>query len=202
MASHMAGFAATGEAAPPMPARRGAWGIYDVFTTSDGGELFIGVTSDQQWVRFTAAFGLEALAADERLTTNAQRAKERGWLKQALQDVLGTMPKDEVAKRAEACGISWAPVGQPKDLFDDPHLLAGGGLLETAISALGGGAGGLFGLPALPVEFGPGRTRPGLTRQPPRMGEHSAEVLSEAGYKAAEIAAFTASGAIIQAGAA
>ncbi len=202
MASHMAGFAATGEAAPPMPARRGAWGIYDVFNTADGGQLFIGVTSDQQWVRFTAAFGLDALAADPRLATNAQRAKERSWLKEELQQVLGRLPKDEVAKRAEACGISWAPVGQPRDLFDDPHLLAGGGLLQTAISALGGGAGGMFGLPALPVEFGPDRTRPGLTRQPPRMGEHSAEVLAEAGYGPAEIAALTQRGVIVQAEAA
>ena len=84
MGSHMAGTAATGEPPPPMPARRGAWGIYDVFTTGGGGELFVGVTSDQQWARFTAAFGLEALAADPRLATNAQRTRERSWLLPAL----------------------------------------------------------------------------------------------------------------------
>ena len=48
MASHMAGMAVTGLPAQPMPARRGAWAIYEVFTVADG-ELFIGVTSDQQW---------------------------------------------------------------------------------------------------------------------------------------------------------
>lgn len=197
MASHMAGFAATGEEPPPMPARRGAWGIYDVFRTKGEGELFIGVTSDQQWARFCDEFGLAALRADERLATNALRAKARPWLIPALQAVLEGLPQDEVAARCERCAISWAPVGKPRDLFEDPHLLASGGLLQTAISALGGGAGAMVGLPALPVAFGAERARPGLARQPPRMGEHSAEVLAEAGYAPAEIAALAARGIIL-----
>ena len=192
--SHMAGTAATGEPPPPMPARRGAWGIYDVFETARGGQLFIGVTSDQQWQRFTAEFALTALAADPRLATNAQRTRERAWLLPALQAVLGALPQDEVARRCEAAGISWAPVGKPADLFEDPHLLAGGGLLQTAISALGGGE--LVGLPALPLEFGEARARAGLTRQPPRMGEHSRAVLAEAGFAEAEVAAMAAAGVI------
>jgi len=195
--SHMAGTAATGEPPPPMPARRGAWGIYDVFDTAGEGQLFIGVTSDQQWVRFTEAFGLAELAADARVATNAQRAGARSWLIPALQEVFLRHPQDEVARRCEAAGISWAPVGKPADLFDDPHLAAGGGLLQTAISALGGGA--MFGLPALPLEFGEDRDRAGLRRQPPKMGEHNAEVLGEAGFTAAQIAALAESGAIVAA---
>jgi crotonobetainyl-CoA:carnitine CoA-transferase CaiB-like acyl-CoA transferase len=200
MGTHMAGLAATGEPPPPMPARRGAWGIYDAFTTAGGGQLFVGVTSDQQWVRFTEAFGLAEMAEDARLATNAQRTKERSWLIPALQDVLSRYPQEEVARRCEAAGISWAPVGQPADLFEDPHLLSGGGLIQTAISALGGGA--MFGLPALPVEFGEERDRAGLARQPPRMGEHNGEVLAEAGFAAAEITALAAAGVIAAAPAA
>ena len=52
MSTHMAGMIATGLEARPMPARRGAWAIYEVFNTAGGGQLFIGVTSDQQWTRF------------------------------------------------------------------------------------------------------------------------------------------------------
>jgi crotonobetainyl-CoA:carnitine CoA-transferase CaiB-like acyl-CoA transferase len=200
MGTHMAGLAATGEPPPPMPARRGAWGIYDAFSTAGGGQLFVGVTSDQQWVRFTEAFGLAEMAEDARLATNAQRTKERSWLIPALQDVLSRYPQEEVARRCEAAGISWAPVGQPADLFEDPHLLSGGGLIQTAISALGGGA--MFGLPALPVEFGEERDRAGLARQPPRMGEHNGEVLAEAGFAAAEITALAAAGVIAAAPAA
>ena len=46
----------------------------------------------------------------------------------------------------------------------------------------------LAGLPALPLEFGSDRRRPGLRLRPPRIGEHNADVLSEAGFTGAEIA--------------
>ena len=48
---HMAGEAATGEAPPPMPVRRSAWGVYETFATRDGERLFIGITSDPHWTR-------------------------------------------------------------------------------------------------------------------------------------------------------
>jgi len=67
-----------------MPARRGAWAIYEVFKTADGGQLFIGVTSDQQWTRFVEEFGLRELAVDPRLATNVMRLAERSWLIPAL----------------------------------------------------------------------------------------------------------------------
>src|SRR5829696_7070191 len=60
MSTHMAGMAATGLDARPMPVRRGAWAIYEVFDTQDG-QLFIGVTSDQQWARFVEEFSLQEL---------------------------------------------------------------------------------------------------------------------------------------------
>src|SRR5215831_1320888 len=100
MASHMAGMAATGLPAQPMPARRGAWAIYEVFAVADG-ELFIGVTSDQQWTRFVAEFGLHDLAADPRLATNLMRSQQRSWLIPALGDVLAKLPQAEVARRCE-----------------------------------------------------------------------------------------------------
>ncbi len=194
MGSHMAGLAATGEPPPPMPARRGAWGVYDVFATAGGGQIFIGVTSDQQWLRFCGAFGLDVMAEDPRLATNALRAAARDWLLPALGEATAALPEEEVARRCEAAGISWAPVGKPADLFADPHLLAGGGLLRTAIAAMGGGE--AVGLPNLPLEFGAGRARAALSRQPPRLGEHSAAVLAEAGFNASEIAALVASGVV------
>jgi crotonobetainyl-CoA:carnitine CoA-transferase CaiB-like acyl-CoA transferase len=196
MSTHMAGMTATGLDARPMPARRGAWAVYEVFDTAGGGQLFIGVTSDQQWARFVEEFGLQALAADPRLATNVTRLAERAWLIPALQEVLATLPQDEVAKRCERCNVSWAPVGQPGDLFTDEHLLATGGLVDVFISRFGEEGGKIAGLPALPIEFGADRRRPGLTRQPPRMGEHNAEVLAEAGYGEVEIAVLAENGII------
>ena len=80
-----------------------------------------------------------------------------------------------------------------------PHLLATGGLLDVFISRAGGTEGKKVGLPALPIEFGAERERPGLRRQPPRLGEHNAEVLAGAGFSPAEIAALAEKRVIVAA---
>ncbi len=197
MSTHMAGMVATGLDARPMPARRGAWAVYDVFDTAGDGQLFIGVTSDQQWNRFVEEFGLQELAADPRMATNVTRLAERSWLIPALQEVLKKFPQKAVEERCERCNVSWAPVAQPGDLFTDPHLLATGGLVDVFVSRFGAEGGKWTGLPALPVEFGAERHRPAVTRQPPKIGEHNSEILAEAGFSATEIAALTERGVIV-----
>jgi crotonobetainyl-CoA:carnitine CoA-transferase CaiB-like acyl-CoA transferase len=199
MSTHMAGMAVTGQPAKPMSERRGAWAIYEVFPTAEEGELFIGVTSDQQWARFTEEYGLKELAADPRLATNLMRGRERSWLIPALKDLIRNLPQDEVARRCERANISWAPVGKPADLFADAHLLATGGLLDVFVSRSDGTEGEKIGLPALPLEFGAARERPGLRRQPPRLGEHNEEVLTEAGLSPREISALTEGRVIVDA---
>ncbi len=187
--THMAGIAATGRDMPPMPARQGAWAIYETFHTADAGQLFIGVTSDQQWRRFAPEVGLGALLEDPRLATNGLRVAEKAWLVPAVAEAIAALPTAAVEAACEAARVSWAPVGRPADLFADPHLLASGGLLQTLV-----GAAGLTGLPALPLEFGEGRERAGLSRQPPALGEHTREVLAEGGLDDAEIAALGTGG--------
>ena len=59
------------------------------------------------------------------------------------------------------------------------------------VSRFGGDDGKIVGLPALPMEFGSDRRRPGLRHQPPRIGEHNVEVLGEAGFTSEEIAELT-----------
>ncbi len=188
MSIPMAGIAATGKEPPPMPARHGAWAIYDVFKTAEDGELFIGVTSDQQWERFSEEFGLRELASDPRLTSNVTRLAERSWLLPAVQDELIKYPQKEVEQRCERANVSWSPVSKPVDLFTDEHLLETGGLLDVFVSRFGDEEGRFAGLPALPFEFGANRDRPTLRNQPPKIGEHSEEVLSDAGLSATEIA--------------
>ncbi len=165
MSTHMASMVATGLEARPMPVRRGAWAIYEVFQAAEDGRLFIGVTSDQQWTRFVEAFGLQELASDPRLRSNLTRLQERSWLIPALQEILIELPQSEVQTRCEQANVSWASVGQPSNLFDDPHLLATGGLLDAIISRVGGTEGKSAKLPALPIEFGADRERPEIRMQ-------------------------------------
>jgi len=203
MASHMAGGATTGEEVPPMTARKGAWAIYDVFESNDQQQLFIGVTSDAQWKRFCDEFQLEALFNDPRLSTNPERTSERHWLLPEISKVVGAYALDDLIKRCESADVSWSPIQQPEDLWQDEQLLAGG-LLETALATCEQAASDAIrqssvGLPGLPLEFGSDRQRSGLRRQPPLTGEHTCEVLREAGFEDSLIESLQSSQVIVSA---
>ncbi|MES1148030.1 MAG: CoA transferase, partial [Bradyrhizobium guangdongense] len=138
--------------------------------------------------------GFDDWRDDPRLVGNANRCEAREWMLPELERRIARLPFDEVLAKCEAARVAYSRVGRPDELSTDPHLVAGGGLLATAVSAFGGGP--QVGVPALPVEFGDGRERPGLERQPPRIGEHTEEILSAAGYSKDEIADFRAAGVL------
>jgi crotonobetainyl-CoA:carnitine CoA-transferase CaiB-like acyl-CoA transferase len=193
----LVGSAVIGEPMPPMPARKNAWGVYDVFHAKDGRQAFIGCTSDNHWQRFCEQFGFSEWMSDERLASNAKRCDAREWLLPKLEAHLKTLPFEEILDKCEAANIPYSRVSRPDELASDVHLNAFGGLIQTAVSAMGGGP--QVGIPALPVEFGDMRERPGLERQPPRIGEHTNEILREAGFDPSEIEGLQRSGAIIAA---
>ena len=130
---HMAQKAVTGQAAKPMPVRISAWAIYDVFETQDGEQVFVGVVSDSLWQKFCAAFGLAELGADPRYATNSQRVAARETLLPQVRALFRTFTKADLVARLERTGLPFAPIGKPEDLFDDPHLLASGGLGDVTL---------------------------------------------------------------------
>jgi crotonobetainyl-CoA:carnitine CoA-transferase CaiB-like acyl-CoA transferase len=189
VAQHMMQFAATGRPADPMPSRISAWGIYDVFTVKDGGQIFLAVVSDKQWAVFCQAFGLQEMLADVRLATNNDRVRAREWLMPILRSRLASSTAAELAARFEAAELPFAPIAKPHDLFDDPHLNASGGLAPVRMND-----GSQSKVPLLPLALD--GARPGLRLQPPLAGEHTAELLGEVGYGAAEIEALMATGVV------
>jgi len=188
VAQHMAQLAITGEEPPPMAVKKPAWGVYDIFPTKEGDRLFVGVVTDTQWEVFCREFGAPELAADERLRTNAQRVKERGWLLPSLEQILRRYTKAELSAKLEAIGLPYAPITRPRDLFDDPHLNAGG-MIETKDPR-----GSTFKVPGLPLELGGKRL--GLRNQPPRVSENARELLASLGYAPARIDALFAEGVV------
>jgi crotonobetainyl-CoA:carnitine CoA-transferase CaiB-like acyl-CoA transferase len=182
VAQHMAQYEITGEAPLPMSVKRPAWGVYDIFDTADG-RLFVGVVTDTQWASFCRDFGLAELASDPRLKTNGMRVKERTWLIPRLNETFRTFGAEELTRKLDAIGLPFAPIAKPWDLLDDPHLAASGGLIATRAGNK------TIRVPALPLEFDGERL--GKRADPPDIGEHGAQLLTELGYSADEVRRLT-----------
>ncbi len=189
MGHHMAYAALTQEPVPPMPARVSAWAIYRTFATADGELVFIGVTSDKQWVRFCQLFEQSEWLADPRLSTNNGRIEQREWLLPAIEKLIARYMRAEVLRRCEAADLPVSPVARPEDLFTDPQLQAGGSLLPTPLPN-----GVCAPLPRLPVLLdGLGAT---LRSPPPTLGQHSRPLLAELGLDEPTIEALIRQGVV------
>ena len=185
VAQHMMQFAVTGQPAAPMPDRISSWGIYDVFKVRDDEQIFLAVVSDTQWAIFCEAFGYQDLRDDPRLLGNNNRVRARDWLIPQLRARLAEHSKAELAAVFERHGLPFAPIAKPHELLDDPHLLATGGLAPITLTD-GDTAGQTAQTVLLPLAIDGERL--GVRHSPPRLGEHSAELLAELGYSAEDAA--------------
>jgi len=110
-----------------------------------------------------------------------------------IKDTFRQYTKQELMTKLEATGLPFAPIARPEELFDDPHLNASDGLLEVTVTD-GDRAGDKARLPALPLAMNGQRF--GIHRDVPRKGQHTREVMAEAGYADDEIEALIAQGAV------
>ncbi|BCQ54645.1 CaiB/BaiF CoA transferase family protein [Burkholderia gladioli] len=196
VAQHMMQFAVTGKAAAPMPNRISAWAVYDVFTVKDGEQIFLAVVSDTQWQLFCDAFGFADLKADARIATNNQRVQARDWLLPRLRSHMEALEAAEISAIFERIGLPYAPITRPHELFDDPHLLATGGLAEVTLPADASGAGQPVATRTalLPLTLDGERLR--LRAAPPALGQHTQALLQQIGYRPEEIRQLNQAGVV------
>ena len=178
MAQHMAGQAITGRAPPPMPAREGAWAIYEPFATADGEQIFVGLTSDGQWRRFCEHFARDGSAAKSRLQD------QRGSRARAARRCGRSSPRSSRGIRSPSlpnCSTasifrsrrSPSPATCSTIRSSMPAAACSRSIFRTACAAK---------IPRLPIEIGDHDLA--LRRQAPAIGEHTAEILAELGLEA------------------
>jgi len=184
MGQHMLQYAMTGRPAAPMPARDNPWAVYDVFTVQDGEQIFLAAVSDTQWQTFCRILGFTDLAADPALATNNDRVRMRPALLATLRERLAARPAAELTTLFEAAGLPFAPIRRPEDLYDDPHLIATGGLADVVV-ADGEKAGQTVKTTLFPITMDGQRL--GVRLQPPKMGEHTQALLQGLGYDETQI---------------
>ena len=196
VAQHMMQYAVTGVAANPMPERISAWAVYDVFKVKDDEQIFLSAVSDTQWAILCKEFGFDDLRDDPRLVTNNDRVKLRDWLIPVLRERFKHFSATELSQRFEKTGLPYAPITRPQDLFDDPHLLATGGLTPVTVAADNTGAGREIEtrVALLPLALNGERLQ--LRSNPPKLGANTIELLQSIGYNAEAIEQLKVDGVI------
>jgi crotonobetainyl-CoA:carnitine CoA-transferase CaiB-like acyl-CoA transferase len=196
VAQHMMQFAVTGQPAAPMPSRISAWGVYDVFDVLGGEQIFLAAVSDTQWAILCTEFGWPELKADARLASNNLRVQARDWLLPLLRTRFAPFAAAELAARFERVGLPFAPITRPQDLFDDPHLLATGGLAPVTLPADGSSAGRTVQTHTALLPLALDGQRLPVRQPPPALGEHSRALLAELGYDEDAVQALLADGVV------
>lgn len=190
---HMMQYAVTGNAAKPMPSRISAWAIYDVFEVAEGEKIFLAVVTDTQWKIFCEVFGFTDLYDDPALKLNNQRVQARPTLIPDIKKRLAKFTAQEITAIFEENGLPFAPITRPEQLFEDPHLIATGGLASITLTD-GPKAGTQTSTPLMPLMMNGKRL--GVRLNPPKSGEQTHEILQELGYSEDAISKLLSDGAI------
>jgi len=160
---------------------------YQVFPTADGA-LMIVAGNDRLFARACAAIGTPELADDPRFTTNPLRVENRDELIPLLERATAPQATDALLARLRDARVPASPVHDLGEVARSEQLHALGILQELAGREV----------VSLPVAADGQRVR--YRSAPPLLGEHSAEILAEAGYSAGEIAELSAAGVVREAG--
>jgi len=183
---HSAIFLATGVSPEPTGSAHVLSAPYQAFPTRDGW-ITIGGANPANWERLARMMGLAELLVDPRFRTNADRMQHRVELVEILSARTRQRATQELVAALDAAGIPAGPVNRIGDMLADPHVRARDMVIETVHPVAGPTR-------ALGVPIKLSRT-PGSVRRPaPVLGQHTREVLGEAGYSNAEIDALVSSG--------
>ena len=159
---------------------------YQALRTRDG-YLTVGGNNQKLWERLCAVAGRPELVGDARFATNDDRMANRAELAAELESAFAARGTDEWVDALIEAGVPAGPIHDYREVFADPHTQAREmevsleHPVEGTIRALG-----------VPVKLS---DTPGAVRRPaPLLGEHSEEVLREAGFGDEEIAALADGG--------
>ena len=154
---------------------------YQAFEAGDGKYLLIAAGNDRLWATLCEGMGLKELAEDPRFSTMDRRVENRGELIPILEGEFRKRPRDEWLERLRRLGFPCGPVYTLDEVFRDPHVLSRGMLIEMEHPELG-----VIKQIGPPMKFS--ETPCTVGSPPPRLGEHTEEVLrAVAGYSDEEI---------------
>jgi crotonobetainyl-CoA:carnitine CoA-transferase CaiB-like acyl-CoA transferase len=185
---HLTRYFATGQV--PMRGGSGS-GLsvpYQAFRAADDW-IVIAAFNPRMWRDFCGALGEPEWADDPRFHTSAARAENRDLLIDMIHAVLGQHPVKHWEERLRARHVPATPVHNIEQIVAEEQVAARDMVVEVEVPGVGP-----IRMAGLPLKFT--ETPGAVTLPPPRLGEHTEQVLHRIGYSAADINDLAASGAI------
>jgi len=161
---------------------------YQAIRCADG-YITLGGANERLFRRLSDVLGHREWGDDERFADNASRVKHRAALAELIEAITSTKPRAHWLALLDANDIPCGPINDYAQVFADPQVLAREMVVETEHPTLGH-------LRTLGSPIKMSATPPNVSRRAPRLGEHTVEVLGEAGFSNEEIAALREAGAI------
>ncbi len=160
----------------------GGWPGYGVYRCRDGRDLAVGALEPKFWAALCAAAGVPEL--EKRQWDRARRDESR----KTLAGVLSGRDRDDWVEALRGADACVEPVLGLDEAMAQPQVVGRGGVEEQEV------AGGRARVLASPIRLGGARAA--ARRRPPGPGEHTDEVLREAGLAGDEIARLRADGVV------
>lgn len=139
------------------------------------------------------AIGRPDLACDPRYTPPTENLDDVRALRTILDGAFADLTLADIGRRLNAADVIWAPMATLAEFAADPQARAAGCIVETP-----DGWGGSFFAPATPARF-PGAVH-GPAGPAPRLGQHTRQVLEQAGLSPSQIAKLISAGVAITEG--
>jgi len=172
-------FLGTGEVPQPQGSGTAMICPYEAFPTRDAW-VMIAAGSDALFAKACEALGVPGMPRDPRFKDNPTRVAHRAEVFEALSAVTRTFTSADVLDRLQRAGVPCAPILTLDKVAAEPQTVASGMLVATKHPRIPD-----YRAVGLPIRWD--GERPGVSRVPPLLGEHTAEVLAELGYDHAAI---------------